>query len=129
MKKNRKEINDKFCQQFLTADWDGCAANDFFARKVELNIKDRFKSKPKIDVFEGLLIIETAENSVYAHIAHLAFRKQELVEFLNKVSADNVGVPDDIHDAEKYITSYINTVKRILGNIAKDAYDFQTTNR
>jgi hypothetical protein len=48
-------------QKYLTADWDGCAANKYFANKFNPNISGKYFGKPKNDFFNSLLEIDFAE--------------------------------------------------------------------
>ena len=128
-KRQRDEIrNREFCKQYLTADWDGCAANDFFANKYDTNIADKYFSKPKNEFFAGLLQIEIAENDVYRHIAHLAFEKNKIVSYLSSVTEETIHVPESVDDKAKYKSVFLSTAKTILENIRQEKYDFQRPN-
>ena len=125
-KRQRQEMRDQeFCKKYLTADWDGCAANEYFANKVDLKIADKYLFKPKIELFDNLRDIDIAENNVYAGITHLAFEKSKLLAFLSGVTINNITVPDNIKNNQKYIDSYLSTVATILKNINIGNYDFQ----
>ena len=125
MKSKRNKSNDEFCKRYLTPDWDGCAANDYFARKVNVNLIGKFKGKGPIEVFKGLYQIELAENNVYSNIAHLAFEKDRLVSFLKDLISQDVLIPKDVDDEEKYRSSFLSTARTILDNINNEKYDFQ----
>ncbi len=125
-KRQRQEVRNKeFCKKYLTADWDGCAANEYFANKANPNITDKYFYKPKIELFDNLREIDIAENNVYSEIAHLAFEKSKIFAFLSNVIENNIHVPDNINNREKYIKTYLSTVAAILNNINNGLYDFQ----
>ncbi len=124
-RERQKKRNQEFCKKYLTADWDGCAANEYFANKFDLNIADKHLFKLKIELFDNLREIDIAENKVYSDMAHLAFEKNKLLTFLNGVTENNINLPDNITNRQKYIETYLSTITTILKNINIGHYDFQ----
>lgn len=125
-KRQRQEIRNKeFCKKFLTSDWDGCEANEYFANKADPSPTDKYHSKPKGEPFDSLREIVLAENQVYSSIASLAFEKDEIVAFLQGLSFNNVFVPENIDDKERFRNTFIATAKEILSKINRGVYPFQ----
>jgi hypothetical protein len=120
--------NQEFCKKYLTADWDGFAANDFFANKFDTNISEKYFGKPKNEFFSGLLQIAIAKNDVYRHIAHLAFEKNKIVSYLSDLAEESIHVPVSVDDKAKYKSIFLSTGKTILENIKQEKYDFQKPN-
>ena len=128
MKRKQEQLNKEFCKKHLTADWDGCAANDYFISKCQADVAQKYAGKPKLDFFNGLLLIEMAENAVYTSITHLAFTKSKLVSYLSGLTAETVQAPENIEDKSKYLAAFLSTAKAVLDKIKNEEYDFQKPN-
>lgn len=125
-KKQKQDLQNKeFCKKFLKTDWDGCAANEYFALKCEANPTDKYYGKPKNDFFDILRDMSIAENKVYSSIANLAFEKNRIVGYLVAINRDGINVPENINNKEKFIKFYLETCNEILEKINKEQYDFQ----
>src|SRR4051794_23875397 len=108
-KRQRQELRNKeYCKKYLTTDWDGCAANEYFANKCDNTIADKYFGKPKSDFFNSILEIGIAENDVYKAIAHLAFNKIKITSFLNNLTESNIYIPENINDKQKYVRVYMS---------------------
>ena len=68
-------MKNEFYNKYLKDNWDGSAANDYFAKKYKIGIEKEYLHKPKNILFDNLLLIEIATNNVYKTIAYLAFEK------------------------------------------------------
>jgi hypothetical protein len=125
-RRQKQELqNQEFCKNYLTADWDGCAANEYFALNCDPNPEDKFYGKPNDEFFNGMREIYIAEKQVYFSIANKAFTKDKILDFLTEVNADKVPVPEKINDKERFLRVYLNTCKEILAKINSQSYDFQ----
>ncbi|GEO08298.1 hypothetical protein [Segetibacter aerophilus] len=121
----QEQRNSEFCQKYLTADWDGCAANDYFANKVHPNPADKFIGKPNIEFFDNLLVIDVAENNLYTEVAALAFEKSKIVSYLSQLSETNILIPTTIGDSDRYLKAYLSIAREILSKIERAEFDFQ----
>lgn len=125
-KRQKQELQNKeFCKHYLKADWDGCAANEYFSVKCDPNPSDKYYGKLRDEFFDSLREIYIAKNQVYRSVARLAFEKKSIVQFLTEVSRDTIQISDKINDKEKFIEVYLGTCKDILEKINKQHYDFQ----
>ncbi len=128
-KLQKQEIRNKeFCKKYLTPDWDGCAANDYFTNKVDLNISEKYFNKPKIEIFENLLELGIAENDFYISLDSLAYVKDEITSYLTELIADKINVPHSIKDKPTYIKTFLLIAEQVLDNIKEQKYNFQKTN-
>jgi len=124
--KQRRAAQDAiWCEQYLKADWDGCAANDFFARHFHTEGGAGYLNKPRHIAFDRLRAIEIAENAVLFNVAPLSFQKDKIVNYLKELVPDKVFVPQNIVHQELYISVYVKTAREILEKIEKQQYDFQ----
>ena len=125
-KKERLQINNRqFCDQYIKLDWDGCAANDYFANRYDGHVAEKYSIKPRTSLHIAIKETEIAINQLNGAIAPIAFEKKTLVSFLTLLNENNVLVSDNIQNGEKYIEVYLSTAKEILDNISKNAYRFQ----
>lgn len=125
IKQKQNIQNKEFCKNYLTADWDGCAANDYFANLCDSSPTDKYYGKPHGEPWGSFREIAIADSNVYLSIAHLAFEKIKIVTFLQELTLDNIVVPDSINDKEKYKVTFMKTAKVILTKIVRSTYDFQ----
>ena len=125
-KKEKQQIRDKeFCKKYLTADWDGCVANEYFANMCDSSPTDKYGNKPKGEPFDSLRIIAIADSKLYSSIAHLAFEKNKLVTYLRELTLDKISVPTYVDNQEKFKTAFLATGKDVLLKIDQGLYKFQ----
>lgn len=106
-------------KQYLTANWDGELANDYFLDRLTQSMHeiDRLESKPKTDPFIGLKVIAQAEKSVYNEIYQAAYIKEDFINKLNKII-------NEINN-DKFGLSRISKAKEILSKVMANKYHFQ----
>lgn len=124
-KQRRAMLDAQWCEQYRKTNWDGCAANDYFARYVHRDPGSGFLNKPSHVTFERLREMEIAINQVYFNVAPLAFQKEKIMDYLGHVVQNTVFVPPSIVHVDAYTTAYLEKVNEILENIQKQRYDFQ----
>jgi len=124
--KQRRAARDRiWCEQYRKANWDGCAANDYFARHFRADAGAGYLNKPKHVAFDRLREMEIAANAVIYDIAPLSFQKDKIVNYLSELVPEKVSVPQDIVHQELYINTYVTSAKEILEKIQQQQYDFQ----
>jgi hypothetical protein len=124
-KKQKLELKSKeFCKKYITHDWDGCAANEYFTKKCDLSPEDKYWGKPSHAPFDGLRDLHYAENDVYMNLCP-AYVKEELIKRLNEMISSEVKIPDKINNKEKYLEAYLSKAKRILSEILQEKFYFQ----
>src|SRR5690606_11928513 len=105
--------------------WDGCAANDYFARHFHTDAGASYLNKPKHVAFDRLKEMEIATNAVIFDIAPLSFQKEKVVNYLTNLIPEKVFVPQNIVHQEMYVNTYVTSAKEILEKIEQQRYDFQ----
>lgn len=124
-KQKRAALSHDNCQQYRKPNWDGCAANNYFAQRIKPAPGIGYLIKPKHAAFDRLRVIEIAENDMIFQIAHLAFEKAKIVACLEGVDAAKIQAPPDIEYSELYISTYRATARDILEKIRTAHYAFQ----
>ena len=116
--------SEEFCKKFLRPDWDGCAANNYFTSRCDMNPSDKYYGKPAGAPFDGLIDIHVAQNNIYMRLCP-AYEKSEVVKLLESIISSEVIIPKNVNSAEKYRCVYISTAEEILQNVIEQKYDFQ----
>jgi len=124
--KQRRAAQDaKWCEQYRKTNWDGCAANDYFARQCHPDPGAGYLNKPRHIAFERLREMEIAVNWLYFQIAPLSFQKEKVVDYLSQLDKVSISVPQDIIHNDLYVNTYLEKANEILANIQRQHYDFQ----
>ncbi|CAL1518570.1 hypothetical protein [Chitinophaga sp. MM2321] len=124
--KQRHAARDaQLCEQYRKANWDGCEANNYFARSYRPDVESSYMNKPKHEAFERLKEVDIARNELFLEIAPLSFEKEKIVSYLSHLVPEKVFVQENIIRKEEYVNAYITAAKEILENIQKQHYDFQ----
>jgi hypothetical protein len=125
-KQQKQNIQDNESRKkYLTSDWDGFAANEYFANLCDPSPTDRYFGKPRDEAFDSLREIAIADNKVYHSIAHLAFEKNKIITFLKELTPEEISVPNSINNKEKFKTTFMRTAREILAKLEEGAYSFQ----
>lgn len=77
IKQRRAAQEGARCEQYRKSNWDGCAANDYFARKYHADSGAGYLNKPKHVTFVRLREMEIAKNELIYDIAPLSFQKEK----------------------------------------------------
>jgi hypothetical protein len=115
----------QICEQYKRPDWDGCRANDFFAGKLKADFEEPNAYEIRFRSFALKRESEMARNALYSNIAHLAFYKHQIINYLSQVQPNNIGVPAEIVWKDEYVIAYLNEAKDILEKIDHRSYPFQ----
>lgn len=121
----RAALEQDYCQQYRKPDWDGCAANNYFARRLRSEPGISYLNKPKHAAFDRLRVIEIAENDLIAHIAHLSVVKEKIANYLEIVDRVKIQGPSAIDYPELYKSTYVAAANDILEKIRADFFEFQ----
>lgn len=124
-KQRRANQEAAWCEQYRKTNWDGCAANEYFARHFQTDAGVGYLNKPKHVAFDRLREMEIASNAVIFDIAPLAFQKEKIVNYLTQLIPEKVFVPQNIEHRELYVDTYFRSAKEILEKIERQRYDFQ----
>ena len=111
-------------KKFLTNDWDGEAANDYFSNMCDSNPLDKFWGKPSGEPFDGLRQIHLAENDIYCEVQQSAYAKEKLINKLKLIIGEDVlecGKTKTI----KYCEARKSISQSILAKIMNGEFPFQ----
>lgn len=120
----QKKRKEKRTKEFLTPDWNGEEANDYFTDNYDLHPEEKYWGKPNTEPFTDLRQSYYAKNDIYGEVCESAYIKQNLIDKLKSIISEDATICSKTK-SEKYCESRKSIAENILSNIMDNVYAFQ----